>query len=113
MTTIDFRTRFAGGTVPLDPTWALDELPAILRETGALAGRGAEYLGLSTLGFDVDGTSAHLARDDDRVVVRPGHADDGPIAVLDTAAFSELMQDVTSTFGLTLAARVEMRRGTT
>ena len=45
------------------------------------------------------------------LVVREGDADDGPIAVLDTDAFSELMQDVTSTFGLTLAGRVQFRRG--
>jgi len=87
-------------------------LPAILRETGGLGARGVEVLGLSALGLDVDGTTAHLAVVDGRLAVREGDPDDGPIAELDPAAFAELMQDVTSTFGLTLAGRVQLRRGT-
>ena len=111
MTSIDKRTRFVGDTVPLDASWLFDELPAILRETGGLGARGVEALGLTTFGFDVDGTTAYLTVDNGSLVVREGDADDGPIAILAADAFSELMQDVTSTFGLTLAGRVQFRRG--
>jgi len=113
MTTIDWRTRFAGDTVTIGPEWLFDDLPDRLRDTGALGARGAEVLGLSLLGFDIDGTTAHLAVVDGQLVVREGDAGDGPLAAIDAAAFSELVQEVTSTFGLTMAGRVQMRRGTT
>lgn len=112
MPTIDRRTRYVGDTVTIGPEWLQDELPAVLRETGALGARGVEVLGLSTLGFDVDGTTAHLRVADGRLVVREGKSEDGPVAALDASALSDLAQDVASTFGLVLAGRVEMRRGT-
>ena len=112
MTSIDKRVRFVGDTEPIDASWLFDELPAILRDTGALGARGVEVLGLTTFGLDVDGTTGHLAVDNGSLVVREGDADDGPIAVLDVAAFSDLMQDLSSTFGLTLAGRLQLRRGT-
>ena len=111
MASIDKRTRFIGDTVPLDATWLFEDLPTILSETGGLGARGVELLGLTTFGVDVDGTAAHLAVDHGALVVREGDADDGPIALLDTTAFSDLVQDLGSTFGLTLAGRVQMRRG--
>ena len=111
MTSIDKRTRCIGDTVPIDASWLFEELPAILEETGGLGARGVEVLALPTLGVDVDGTSAHFAVDHGALVVREGDAENGPIAILDTAAFSDLMQDLSSTFGLTLAGRVQFRRG--
>ena len=112
MASIDKRTRYVGDTTTLDTAWLFDDLPTILGDTGDLGARGVEVLGLTTFGLDVDGTAAHLAVDRGKLVVREGDADDGPIAVLDAAAFSELMQDISSTFGLTLAGRVQLRRGT-
>ena len=56
---------------------------------------------------------AHLTVDGDHLTVREGTADDGPIARLDAAALSELVNDEASTFGLTMASRVQMLRGTT
>ena len=73
MTTIDWRTRFAGDTVTIGPEWLFDDLPAQLRDTGALGARGAEVLGLSLLGFDIDGTTAYLAVVDGQLVVRHGN----------------------------------------
>jgi hypothetical protein len=96
MASIDKRTRFVGDTTTL----------------GGVAARGVEVLGLTTFGLDVDGTTAHFAVDDGTLLVREGDAAAGPIAVLDADAFSDLMQDVSSTFGLTLAGRVQLRRGT-
>lgn len=113
MITIDQRTRFQGDAVALDPAWLLEEFLEVLRETGSLGARGVKVLGLSSLGFETDGVSAHLTVDGERLVVREGAADEGPIAVLDASALSELMQDITSTFGLVMASRVDLRRGTT
>ena len=101
MVTIDQRTRYLGDTVDLDAAWLHDELPAILDDTGVLAARGVEVLGLSTLGFDVDGTTAHLCVADGRLVVREGVAGEGPVAVLGASSFSDLFQDV----------RVDVRAG--
>jgi hypothetical protein len=112
MTTVDWRTRHHGDAVPLGPEWMQDTLPAILQETGALGARGVDVLGLSTLGFEVDGATAHLTVAGGRLVVREGAAADGPVAVLDAPALSDLVQDLVSTFGLSMAGRVEMRRGT-
>jgi Phytanoyl-CoA dioxygenase (PhyH) len=112
MVTIDRRTRYSGDAVDVSAAWLHDGLPVVLRETGALGARGVEVLGLSTLGFEVDGATVHLAVADGRLVVREGWADDGPVAALDPTAFSDLVQDVVSTFGLIMAGRVEMRRGT-
>src|SRR5206468_2432200 len=111
MTSIDKRTRFVGDEAALGADWLSNDLPAILRDTGALGARGVEVLGLGTFGLDVDGVTAYLAVDHGELVVREGDADDGPIAVLDTQAFSDLVQDISSTFGLTLAGRVQFRRG--
>jgi hypothetical protein len=113
MTTVDWRTRFVGDPVPMDGAWLFDELPDVLAENGSLGAHAVEYLGLSTLGFDVNGAAAHLAVDGGRLVVREGQAEAGPVAILDADALADLVQDVTSTFGLTLAGRVQMQRGTT
>ena len=112
MSTVDRRTRLLGDTVELGAGWLHDELPSILSETGALGARGVEVLGLSPLSLVVDGVTATLAREDGRLVVREGTAEEGLIAALDASALSELVQDVVSTFGLSMAARVDMRRGT-
>jgi len=96
MTSIDKRTRFVGDTEPLDASWLFDELPAILRDSGGLGARGVELLGLTTFGLDVEGTAAHIVVDHDRLVVREGDAESGPIAILDDAAYSDLMQDLST-----------------
>jgi hypothetical protein len=112
MTTIDRRTRFAGPADVMDAGRQFGDLADRLVDTGALAARGVEQLGLPPLTLDVDGTVAHLAVRDGRLTVGDGDADDGPVAQLDTAACAELLQDVTSTFGLIMAGRVRTRRGT-
>ncbi len=110
--TIDRRTGHVGDTTTVEPGWLLDGFPKVLRDTGTLGARGVDTLGLTTLGFDVAGSVAHLVVADGRLVVRDGSADDGPLVALDEAAFSDLVQDVVSTFGLLMAGRVEIRRGT-
>jgi Phytanoyl-CoA dioxygenase (PhyH) len=112
MTTVDWRTRFAGGAVVMDAGRLFGDLADRLEDTGVLGARGVELLGLSPLGLEVEGTTAHLAVDDGRLAIRDGRADGGPVVELDAAACSELLQDVTSTFGLIMAGRAQMQRGT-
>ena len=112
MPTIDRRTRYLGDAVALDASWLVDELPTVLRDTGARAGRGAEVLALLPLGLEVDDITAHLTVADGRLVVQDGLPDDGPVVALDAAALSDLAQDIASTFGLSMAGRVAVRRGT-
>jgi hypothetical protein len=111
MTTIDWRTRFAGAATVIDAEQLFGDLADRLRETGGLAARGVGRLGLSPLTFDVDGTTAHLVVGDGALALRDGRADDGPVVVLDAEACSELFQDVVSTFGLVMAGRVHAVRG--
>ena len=80
MTTIDWRTRFAGPAEARTAEQLFAELTDRLADTGTLAARGVEQLGLDTLGFDVDGTRAHLVVDGGRLVLREGLAADGVVA---------------------------------
>jgi hypothetical protein len=111
MTTIDWRTRHAGPADELDAPALFADLARRLIDTGRLAARGVEVLGLPALGFDVDGTAAHLAVDGDRLVLRGGPAPDGVVAALDAWACSQLFQDSVSTFGLVMAGRVQFPAG--
>ena len=114
MVSIDVRTRFDGDVEERGGAWLLDGLDAQLAETGDLAARGVAVLGLGTLGLRVADVVAHLTVERGRLVVREGDpGDGGPFAVLDPAACDELFQDVTSAFGLVMAGRVAMERGTT
>jgi hypothetical protein len=111
MTTIDWRTRFAGSATVLDADQLFADLAARLIETGELAARGVDLLGLPPLGFEVDGTAAHLVVDAGRLVLRDGAPDDGVVVQLDANACSELFQDVVSTFGLVMPGRAHVLRG--
>jgi hypothetical protein len=112
MTTVDQRTRFQGDAVALDPTTFLTEyVPAAVDANGPLAGLGAGRLGLPPLTLDVEGEALTFAvGDDGRMDVRRGSADELVVA-LDRAAFSDLVQDLATTFGLQLPGRVEVHRG--
>jgi hypothetical protein len=111
VTTIDRRTRFAGSAAVMDAAALFGDLSDRLAVTGALAAAGVGQLGLPPLRLDVDGTAVELVVDDGRLVAREGVIDDGLVVALDAAACSELFQDVTSTFGLIMAGRVQVRRG--
>jgi hypothetical protein len=111
MTTIDWRTRCAGSAVVMDGDELFEELAARLEEHGELAARGVQLLQLPTLGFDVDGSVAHLSLDGDRLALHDGLPDDGVVVELDAEAASELFQDIVSTFGLVMPGRVNVVRG--
>jgi hypothetical protein len=111
MVTVDLRTRFEGDAVALDPTTFLEEhLPAHLEVRGNDAGRAAMRLGLAPLTLEVHGDQLTFAADGERLGVAP-RAQDALVVALDAGAFSDLMQDVASTFGLQMTGRAEIRRG--
>jgi hypothetical protein len=111
MKTIDFRTRYDGDVVELDPASFVEQhLPHLLDERGGEAGRAASRMQLIPLTLDVEGEQCTFVVADDRLVVRRGLAD-GLVAALDCAAFSDLMQDVVSTFGAAMMGRVDIRGG--
>jgi hypothetical protein len=111
MTTIDWRTRPAGPAEAHDGPGLFEGLGERLGDTGRLAARGVARLGLPPLGFDVGGTTAHLAVEGDRLVLRDGLPEGGVVAALDAWACSELFQDVVSTFCLVMGGRVQLPSG--
>ncbi len=112
MVTVDLRTRYQGDTIALEPGVFFEErLPALLDANGAAAGGGARRLGLAPLTLDVAGEQlTFMVGADDRIGARRGGGD-ALVVALDGAAFSDLMQDVASTFGLQLTGRAEVHRG--
>jgi hypothetical protein len=113
MATVDFRTRFQGSAVEIDAAaFCEDTLPALLDEHGALAARGYAQLGLTPLAFEVGDTCYSLVATDGALTGSPGIADDATVVALAPDAFSELVQESSTTLGLGMRGRVEMRRGT-
>jgi hypothetical protein len=113
MNSIDFRTRFQGSAVQLDPADFCDEtLPDLIAEHGRLAARGYAQLGLQPLGFEVGDVRCSLVPDGDTLALRHDIVDAVTVVALTPAAFSDLVQEVTTTLGLGMRAAVEMRRST-
>lgn len=112
MPTVDFRTRFEGDAVGLDPeTFLTEHVAAVPDGCRAAAGRAAADLGLESLTLDVEGEQLTFSVDDDgRLAVRSGPGG-WLVVALDAGAFSDLMEDVASTFGLGLMGRAEVRQG--
>jgi hypothetical protein len=114
MTTVDFRTRFEGDVALLDPDGFLqDRIPSCLDARGSRAGQAATELGLTPLTLDVEGQQLTLVPDREGLEVRQakgGHVE--LVVATDRQGFSDLMQDVASTFGLQMTGRAEIRRGT-
>lgn len=112
MTTVDFRTRLEGDLALLHPTGFLqDRIPSCLEERGRRAGFAAKELGLTPLTLDVEGQLLTLIPDRDGLKVRPEGFDE-LVVTTDGQGFSDLMQDVVSTFGLQMTGRAEIGRGT-
>jgi hypothetical protein len=111
MTTVDFRQRFEGDDVALDPVvfpkQIVDGLPDARRIE---AGRAATRLGLAPLTLDVDGVALTFDVDRERLSVRRD-ADDALVVALDRDAFSDVVQDVASTFGVHMAGRAKVVQG--
>lgn len=105
------RTRYAGDAAALEPAAFLDEHVGPLLDANSVeAGRAARRLGLVPLTLDVDGSPLTLLPDDSGLVVRPG-AGDELVVRLSRQAFSDLMQDVSSTFALQRSRSATIEKG--
>jgi hypothetical protein len=78
---------------------------------GDLAGRGLDYKQLPPLAFDVDGRAVTLESVNGSLAMRAGSATAGVIAALPADALSDVVQDVQSTMGLAMTARVKITEG--
>ena len=111
MTTIDMRTRYEGSQVLLDPVEFLDgELRERLAEHGVEAAGIAVRRNLPALTLAVEGTDVTLVPGPHGMTARVG-AGGELIVDLDRQAFSDLMQDVASGFGLQMTGRATVRTG--
>ncbi len=112
MTSIDQRTRADVDPVAVDVDTFVDELaPGLVDAHGREAERSARRLGLPPLTLDVDGARLTLRPvDDEGLVVEKGGAAD-LVVVLDRDAFSDLVQDVVSTFGVQMTGRAAIASG--
>lgn len=112
MITVDFRSRFEGDAVALDVDTFVDEyLPPLLDKHAVEAGHAATRHALAPLTLDVEGDALTLAvGESGRLDARRGRADD-LVVELDRAAFSDVVQDVASTFGAHMMGRATVVRG--
>jgi hypothetical protein len=114
MVSIDYRTRPRSSEMKLDASQFFTEsMPVLIAERGADAATGAEKLAVPPLTLDVAGDQWTLLVDGSRTSLEVGDRADGVLVRLAPEAFSDLMQDIASTFGLHLAGRVDVVRGTT
>ena len=111
MTTVDFRSRFDGDEKALDPRGFVDELADELGgQRGIDAGRSAVRLGLTPLTIEVDAAAVTLEPADDGLAIRLGGSE-ALVVALDRSGFSDLVQDVASTFALHMTGRAKIKRG--
>lgn len=111
MTTIDMRTRYEGSEVLLDPVEFLEgELAQRLAENGAEAAEVAIRRDLPALTLAVEGVELTLEPGNGTMTARAGAGGDLTVD-LDRQAFSDLMQDVASCFGLQMMGRAAVRNG--
>lgn len=109
---VDVRTRFARDVRALCRDEIIDDVLApALDVHGDLAGRGLEHQELPALGLDVDGRAVTLAAERGQMTMRPGLDRAEVVAVLSADALSDLVQDVVSTMGLAMTARVKVTAG--
>jgi hypothetical protein len=109
---VDFRTRFAGDVELVDIERFVNELaPAAVESNGQAAGSGLARVDLPPLTLEAEGRAVTLSRDGhDRLVVETRGNED-LVVTMDATAFSDLVQDVASTFGLHMMGRAKVRRG--
>jgi Phytanoyl-CoA dioxygenase (PhyH) len=109
---IDARSRQESDVVQLGRDELFDRsLPNAVDRHGDLAARGCSYLGLPPLGLEVGGRALTIAAAGGGCVLRTSTATAGVVAVLEADALSDLLQDVASTMGLAMSARVKITRG--
>ncbi len=112
MSSVDFRTRYEGDAEDLDPSKFLEShLPSLLETNGGAAGQVAARLELAPLSIDVDGDLLTFDVDAGRLAMSRRRS--GTLVIgMDRVGFSDLMQDVASTFGLQITGRAKVVEGT-
>jgi Phytanoyl-CoA dioxygenase (PhyH) len=111
MITIDFRSGNAGGEAPSSPGRFLDDQAAgLLDANGEQAGHAARRLGLLPLTLDVQGEQLTFRPGAGSLIIGPG-ADGMLVAAMDRSAFSDLIADRASAFGLHMTGRAAIQRG--
>lgn len=111
MVSIDFRTRYQGEAPSVAVEDFLSErVPRLLDANGEEAGRSATRLGLPPLTLEVSGHRLTLSASEGRLSVRAGTAQ-SLVVQLDHVAFSDLVDDVASTFGLQMTGRAKIHQG--
>jgi hypothetical protein len=112
MTTVDLRTQFDGDAVDLRPDdlFGDNRFAEAIERNGPAAARGAVRQALPSLTFDVEGEFLTFGIERGRLVVRRDATDD-LVVKLDGTAFSDLIQNVASTFGVHMTGRAVLERG--
>lgn len=109
---IDVRTRRERDVVQLGRDDLFDvSLPDAVASHGDLAARGCAYLALPPLGLEVGARALTIAVGDGGCALRTGTDTAGVVAVMEADALSDLVQDVASTMGLAMSARVRITKG--
>jgi hypothetical protein len=111
MSTVDLRSRFEGDEVALDPeSFVRDVVDALPDARAKEAGRAASLLALMPLTLDVEGEPVTFSPDGERVDVRLV-AHDALVVELGREAFSDFVQDLTSTWGAHMMGRATVVEG--
>ncbi|MGI9603959.1 MAG: phytanoyl-CoA dioxygenase family protein [Acidimicrobiales bacterium] len=109
---IDQRTRMHADVRAIERDEVFDQLlPGATTDRGDLAGRGAAYKGLGSLGFSVDGRAVTLTERDGRLVLSEGIENADIVGEMASDALSDLVQDSQSTMGLAMTSRVKITAG--
>lgn len=109
---IDVRSRRERDVVQLGRDDLFDvSLPDAVASHGDLAARGCVYLGLPPLGLEVGARALTIAAGLGGCALRTGTDTAGVVAVMEADALSDLVQDVASTMGLAMSARVKITQG--
>jgi hypothetical protein len=112
VTTVDFRTRLDGDVDILDPEEFLHSwVPSLLEARGRPASVAATRLDLVPLTLDVEGFQMTLGPRGDGLEVQPGSTD-ALVVAMDRQAFSDLVEDAASAFGLQMTGRAQVKSGT-
>lgn len=110
---VDTRTRLHKDVRNLGSDEVLDAvLPGAASVHGDLAARGLRVKELPSLGLAVGGRSVTLSAAEGGLAMHSGTDHAGVVAMLDDSALSDLVQDVQSTMGLAMTARVKITTGT-
>ena len=109
---VDVRTRLHRDARALARDEVFDAvMPAAIAVHGDLAARGVAVQELPALGLDVDGRAVTLLAEGGTLTLRAGTKAAGVVATMSPDALSDVVQDLQSTMGLCMTARVQITEG--